>query len=158
MTEFRAYKRGRILDVLLERLRGIRVELTYQTDAGRNVTLGRSSTATGDDRPSLALIPGETRTLVTSGRDILRELPITVEGLMSADRTDPIAPVEAMLGDVKRALFGAEDQTLGGLIIEQDGLQYGEERHVDTEPGSGIVGGQVDLVVKYRERFGDPTQ
>jgi hypothetical protein len=159
MTDFRTYKRGRILDALLERLRGIRTELGFETDAGQYVTLGRLSSTTGDPVPRLALIPGETRTLVGNARFVIRELPCSIEGLMRADRTDPIAPVEAMFGDVKRALFAPADRTLEGLLVgDSDNLQYGEERHLDTEPGSASVAGSVEVIVKYSERFGSPEE
>jgi hypothetical protein len=156
MTTFRDYKRGRILDALMARLREIRAEYSYATDAGANVALGRVSTSRSDAYPRLALVPGETATLITNGRDILRTLPLTVEGVIDVDPADPIRPVEALLGDVKRAIFSPEDQTLGGLLVEDDGLSYGEERHLEAEPGASLVGCQVDLVVKYWERYGHP--
>lgn len=152
---FRAYKRGQILQALKDRLTMIQRDAGYQTDAGKYVSLGRAR-VTGDDAfPRLSLVTGETQT-PAQGKGVQRRLPVTVEGLAKATKDDPLAAVEELLGDIKRALFLPADKTLGGLLSGPEGLEYGEERHIDVEEGGSFVGCQVDAVATYVEKYGEP--
>jgi len=153
----RVYKRGKIIDALLDRLRSITTANGFETDAGLYVSYGLTPLTDSDPFPRIALTVGETQTLA-QGKKILRRLPIAVDFIDRATKDDPLRPVEAGLGDMKRALFVANDKMLGGLLAEPEGLQAGEERHRETEPGSAFVGCQIDAFATYVEVYGAPEE
>ena len=61
--------------------------------------------------------------------------------------------IEAMLGDVKRAME-LSDRTLGGLVQRQ--IERGATRILPRESGARTVGVMVPYVVPFTERWGAP--
>lgn len=80
-------------------------------------------------------------------------LTVMVEGFAEDGGTNPFDTALKMIADIKKAVLGPDDQTLGGLVSAMgwagDGVHMPEE-------GSKIVSAQVGLVIEYPELRGDP--
>jgi hypothetical protein len=146
--------RQQILDALKDRLEEIRPGNGYETDAGLRVFQGRVALTEDDTLPVIALVPGDA-TVVVNAQRIKYRLPVTAEALTLADAIDPLVPAEALLADLKRALFRLDDRTLDGLVVD---VEYGAPEGVEQRADGGThVAARVTAVVTYMERYGDPT-
>src|SRR3990167_4114681 len=145
-------KREAILAELLLRLSAITIAHGYATDAGDQVFLGESPQL-GEDDPSqgLALVVEDDE--VNSKGYVFITLPIAVQALAKADLDTPWLAIEAILGDVKRAIE-LEDRTLGGLLKSE--LRRGSTRTLAREPGSTTVGEGITYRCEYVESWGNP--
>jgi hypothetical protein len=76
-----------------------------------------------------------------------------VAALAKADLDDPYLAVEAVLGDIKRAIE-LEDRSLGGLVDQR--FERGRTRPFEREEGSTAVGVIVPYIVPYYESWGAP--
>jgi hypothetical protein len=154
-----AFKRGQILEALRLRLEGIKKINGYATDAGLSVHLGRVDIDAFS--PYLAggilcleageeTMPEGIRGHGTPSGEIEWILPVQLAGTIAADLNNPLAPAEALLGDMDCAIFGEPDQTLGGLLDVDEGLRYGTGPRVTSrEPGAPYVVAEFGLEIRY---------
>lgn len=148
------YRRKQILEVLLARLQVIHTSHGYATDAGQALYLGETPEL-GPDDPSEAIavvvLDDEPR---WQGEGLLLRLPINIQGLARADLEKPWLTVEAVLGDIKRAIE-QEDRTLGKLV-NHPGLERGSTQTLPRADGSLTVGAGITYSGWYREGWGNP--
>jgi hypothetical protein len=154
-----AFKRGQILEALLLRLQGILTINGYATDAGLSVHLGRVDVDQFSPFVASGIVcveageetmPEGIRGHGTPAGEIEWILPVQLAGTIAADLTNPLAPAEALLGDMDRAIFGEPDLTLGGLLDVDEGLRYGTGPRVTSrEPGSPYVVAEFGLEIRY---------
>jgi len=145
--------RSEILDIVTARLQGIRVTNGYATDAGRSLFLGEASSLGPDDPSSaVAIVIGED-TPTYQGEQVLIRLPLTIAALAKADLDAPWSTLEAILGDIKRAIEVA-DRRMGGRLKAP--LTRGTTRTLPRETGSTTVGIGITYWISYQEVWGTP--
>jgi hypothetical protein len=148
-----ASNRESILAALLARVGAIQIAAGFTSDAGLAVTLGESPLL-GPDDPDVAIaILVNDDDPKYQGMQIMIRLPVSIQALANPNLADPWLAVEALLGDIKRAVE-LEDRTLGGLVKRQ--IERGPTRTVLREPGSTVVGAQVTYICPYTECWGNP--
>lgn|SRR6185295_4965782 len=146
-------RRQAIVSFALERLGGIQVADGYATDAGSLVFAG-AVPVLGPDDPAVALavVLGTDET-AWQGEHVELRLPIRISALAKGVSVDAWLAVEAVVGDIKRALETA-DRTWGKLVMWQ--ILRGSTETFPQEPGSGQVGATVTYTAHYKERWGHP--
>lgn len=146
-------KRQRILEAMQARLQEITVDNGFATDAGLHVALMETMVLGPDDpAEAIGMVVGEDIVRFHGARFLI-ELPVSVQAVARADITAPWSKVEAVIGDIKRAME-LEDRSLGGLLREP--LTRGSVRAIAREPGSLFVGAEVPYEPKFIEEWGDP--
>lgn len=148
-----ATRRERILGEFIARLQKVRVEGGYATDAGEEILLGQV-VALGPDDPAvvIAVVPGDDRPQFQGVGNFI-SWPIEVQGVAGAELDHAWLMVEAVVGDIKRAIE-TDDRTLGGLVSRT--IERGVTRVLPREPGVDIVGAGVTYLVPYVESWGQP--
>lgn len=145
--------RLQILQALTTRVQEITVGHGFNTDAGLTVFLGETPQLGPEDPPAaVALVVGD-EVPKYQGENVFIELPIGVQALARADLDQPWVTVEALIGDIKRAVELA-DRTLGGLVRRQ--IVRGPVVALEREPGSTTVGASVTYFAPYVEAWGNP--
>lgn len=151
--------RQAILEKAVELLEDIAKDKTspggepYETDAGEHVYLNQEIDLGPDDEEVAIAIIVEDDERTYQGEKIFVGLPFEVQCLARADLTDPWACVEAVVGDVKRALEIA-DRTWGGLVIRM--LERGTTRTLPRKQGTQAVGAGIMYRAAYSEGWGRP--
>lgn len=155
-------RRERILEAIVCRLAVITRNNLYRTDLGMKVLLGELPRFGPDDPPQvLVVIPQEDRLDADwqEGKIPLSWL-IDIAVLVNPDLARPWAIVEAGLVDVKKAIEGPEDRTLGGLLKggknNPGGLLRGTTQTFKRAAGSEAVGAMVSYIAPYWETWGNP--
>lgn len=148
-----ASNRESILAAFLARIGAIQIAKGFATDAGLAVTLGESPQLGPDDPDVMIAIIVNDDDPKFQGLQIMTQLPVSIQALAKADLADPWLAVEALLGDIKRAVE-LPDRTLGGLVKRQ--IERGSTRTLPRESGSTVVGAQVTYVCPYTEVWGNP--
>lgn len=144
--------RQAILEELRLRVRTIAIANGFTTDAGGKVFLGEAPQLGEDDPDQAIALVVEDDDVKDSGF-LYVTLPVAVQALAKADLNEPWLAIEAILGDVKRAIELA-DRTLGGLLKHD--LVRGPTRTLSREPGSTTVGVAITYRCQYLEGWGTP--
>jgi len=148
-----ATRRERILEAFVERCRAIETKDGFATDAGWNVSLG-AITVLGPDDPDVQIaVAPDDDVVKKEGPGLGIQLPVDIWAVAKANLENPHLAIEAVLGDIKKAVELA-DRTLGGLVPQQ--IERGTTHVMPREPGSVIVGAAITYLVFYKEAFGDP--
>lgn len=125
----------------------------FETNVGEQVFTGEVR-STGPDDPSAALLIKFGDEVPTyQGQGFFIRLPIEIHAIVRTDLDDPAALLEALIGDVKRAVE-LEDRTLGGLVKRM--LERGPVVPMEREPGSPFVGAVLTYIAPYQEGWGRP--
>ncbi len=155
-------RRERILDALKCRLEGITQNDGYRTNLGHKVLLGEMPRFGPDDPEQvIAILPKEDQ-IVGEWQEgkVPITWPIDIAVLLKPDLSRPWAIVEAGLVDVKRAIEGPTDRTLGGLLKggknNPGGLMRGTTEAFPRHSGSDVVGALVTYACPFWETWGDP--
>src|SRR5688572_28477953 len=142
-----------IIEALRDRLKVIEVANGFTTDAGRALFVGETPEL-GDTDPDAAIAMVIREDQITyQGVNLMVMLSISIQALVKVELDQPYLLIEAMLGDIKRAVE-LEDRTLGGLVKRQ--IQRSITRTMEREPGSTTAGVSILYVCPYTEVFGDP--
>jgi hypothetical protein len=147
-------RRARIVEEIYRRLRTIRQVDGFETDCGETAAIGEVAEL-GPDDPAQAIrlaIGDEEVRWQTAGKALLVTLPFSVRALSRA-KTDPWTAIEAMVGDIKRAVEVGDPFTVGvpNVVFER-----GPVMTLEREPGSVTVGAGVTYRVAYKESWGAP--
>lgn len=153
-------QRVRILTAILERLQAIRAgeeapegNGTFLTSVGDAVHLGVEPKLSKDDPDALVIAIGDDVPEVPGQQlKALIDVPVEIQALAAADLDQPWLTVEALLGDIKRALE-LRDRQFGGLLRT---FTRGPSRTLPREPGSTSVGVGITYQVGYSEVWGKP--
>jgi hypothetical protein len=145
-------KRQAILTALVARVSAIAIAAGFATDAGATVFLGEAAELGPDDPDAAIALVLEDDSPQDKGY-LYVQLPIAVAALAKADLETPWLTIEAIVGDIKRAVEH-EDRTLGGLL--KGPMTRGATRTLTREPGSTTVGASVTYICSYVEAWGDP--
>jgi len=149
-------RRQLIIAALLARVQGIRQVDGFATDCGEATVIGEVGEL-GPDDPEQAIsfnVGDEEQIWQAPGKAFMVRLPFSIRALSKAE-SEPWKTVEAIVGDIKRAVEKITDLTLGGLIDAQ-GLERGPVVSLDREPGSRTVGAAVLYRVSFKEGWGTP--
>lgn len=144
--------REAILAALMTRVQAITIAHGYATDAGDQVFLGEAPQLGENDPPTAIALVVEDDDVNSQGF-LTVTLPIAVQALAKADLDAPWLAIEAVLGDVKRAIE-QDDRSLGGVLKGE--LERGSTRTVPRAPGSSTVGVSVTYRCRYVELWGAP--
>jgi hypothetical protein len=148
-----ATRRERILGEFVARLQTIRTENGYATDAGALILLGDVVALGPDDPPAaIAIVPQDDRPRFQGMQHFL-EWPIEVQAIVTPDLDKAWLSVEAIVGDIKRAVE-TDDRTLAGLVPRT--IERGTTRVLPRDPGVSVVGAGVTYLVPYAESWGNP--
>lgn len=146
-------KRQYLLEALNTRLAAITTANDFQTNAGQHIYIGETPALGPDDEDeALAIVIGDEEPQY-QGVNLFIALPIDVQAVVKADLDAPWMTVEAIIGDIKRAVE-LEDRTLDGLVKRM--IQRGPVRALPREPGSTTVGAAVTYVAPFLEGWGTP--
>ena len=145
--------RSAAIVVLRTRLEAILVTGGFSTDAGQLVLLGEQPTLGADDpEASIAIVPQEDETGY-QGENVVVTVPVEVQAIVKADAADPWLTVEAIIGDIKRAV--ETDHDLDSNLIPR-GLTRGSTVPLDREEGTTFVGVAVTYRLQMKEQWGAP--
>lgn len=158
-------RRQRILEAFVARLRAIRKVDGFDTDAGLHVHLAEAP-AFGPDDPEtvIAVVIGDDAPRFQMEK-VLNHLPLEVQVLADVSRPEdmekPWLAIEAVLGDVKRAVELADRR----FHVEIDGktiplltseLLRGPTRTLPRETGTTVVGAGIAYFAPFAEVWGRP--
>jgi hypothetical protein len=125
----------------------------FVTDAGATVFMGEVLSL-GESDPDVVLALVVADDFVRSQQvTVALTLQVEIQALARAELAQPWVIVEAVLGDIKRAIE-LEDRTLGGLVRQQ--VLRGVTRTLPREPGTPTVGVGVTYLLPYVEEWGTP--
>lgn len=152
-------RRIRILEAMAGRLVVIRRANGFQTDAGDRLYLGVLP-ALGESDPdsAIALLPRED---IFSGEQLEKlplRWPLDIAAIAKPTLRDPWTAIEALLGDIKRAVE-LSDRTLGGLLVGGRGvlgLHRGTTETLERRSGQDMVGAAITYIAPYTETWGRP--
>jgi hypothetical protein len=146
-------KRYDALSELRTRLRTIRAPDGFETDAGQLVFLGEEPVLGPDDpAAAIAIVVGGDEPRY-QGQSVVIFLPVEVQAHVRANVDDPWLTIEAVVGDIKKAI--ETDHDLGGILLPR-GLERGTTRPKDRESGSAYVAAGVEYKLLFREQWGAP--
>lgn len=159
-----ASRREQVIGKILERLSAIKTADGFQTDAGAGPVWHGQNIELGDDDPDAVLGLAIGDEIPTGSLEKLTyDLPIEIQAVIKANLANPTLTIEAMVGDIKRAIE-KEDRTLGraldgSLLVNGNGnhgLIRGGVASLPREPGSSTVGAGVVYRAKLVEVWGQP--
>lgn len=143
-----------IIEAVQARAESILVSGGYNSNAGQRVYWARPGIEPAL-LPCVVIWPGaETQTerdVVSRGAQYVLE--IKVEALADADLDATGTHAEELLADLREAIFGPADDTLGGLAA---GLSDAGAERIPRADGSLIEGASITLTVEYYGQHGDP--
>lgn len=155
--------RQKIIAALKARAETITIANGFNTDAGLHVTHGYRRPAKGDAMPRIAMVTTSDVPEAESQDDVIvrRQWAIGFGAMaeVEADDENALDTAEALLADLKRALFDDEDRTLGGLLPpnkETGNVEMGVEGTADREAGGTFVEAGVTVLVTFIEGYGHP--
>jgi hypothetical protein len=146
-------KRALALAELRTRLQGIAIADGYETDAGQLVFLAETPVLGPEDPTSAVAIVVGADEPGFQGEHIVVRLPVQVQALAKADADDPWITVEAIIGDIKKAV--ETDRDLGGVLLKR-GLERGQTVPMERAEGSTYVGAGVEYRLVLAELWGAP--
>ncbi len=138
---------------LRTRLETILTASEFATDAGQLVLLGEHPMlGPADPEASIAIIVQEDEPGY-QGENVTVVVPVDVQAIVKADAVDPWMTVEAVIGDIKKAV--ETDHDLGGNLVSR-GLERGPTAPLDREEGATFVGTAVTYRLVMIEKWGAP--
>lgn len=149
-----ATERERIIADTITRLSAILITGGFETDAGANVFVGSHLELGKDDPDEALLIVLGDDTVTKSTPKTYLNLPVEVQATVKVSATNPSVRIEAMLGDIKRAMELLDEKNQRALAGYP--LERGTTRLVPREPGSLTAGVGVTYLIGYSEPWGDP--
>lgn len=131
----------------------ILVDNGFQTDAGQLVFFGeRPVLSESDPEAAIGIQPsGETRKY--NGEQAVVTLTVDLVAHVKVEADDAGGTLEALIADIKKAV--EIDRDLGGTVVNR-GLEGGDTRPLEREPGSNFVGAVVSYVLTFPEVWGNP--
>jgi hypothetical protein len=149
------------LEALRARLRAIRKDDQYNTDAGKNVYLGPVSLSGDGIDEAVVLEFGDETAQGDSGSGAHTSITIqrtfTVTGVVRADpKCEKGEALERILADIKRAVFRKDARYLDMNGKRFSGLAYQSAKIVQRADGNEFEGVEVTGTVTYQEGYGDP--
>ena len=146
-----------VRSVAIEKLEGrleqIRKSNGYATDAGQLIFLGEQPVLGPDDPVAAIAMVVRRDEPGYQGENVDTVLPVEVQAIVKADITRPWATIEAVIGDIKKAV--EVDHDLGGTLKPR-GLERGATEPMDREAGSEFVGCGVTYRLNFAEQWGAP--
>lgn len=147
-----------ILEVLLGRLQGIRIEAGYETDAGARVAFNEiPELGEGDPVNAIALLVDDSESTQVGGY-IDEAMSVECQALAKADPDDqtpvtlwPALAAELILGDIRRAIEQS-DRTLGSRLKGE--IQVGPTVILPREAGKTTVGVSQRYAMRYMRAWG----
>lgn len=140
-----------------KRLRAIRTEDGYKTDAGLNVFRARR-TFGESDLPGCSLWDvGESVPSGSAARTTQVDLKINIDAVALAGQANTGAVMGRLKSDIKRALFGTEKRD----ALDDDDGKIGQLGYLGATCFPRDDGGQTEAItlqfhISYSERTGDP--
>lgn len=152
-------RRERILVAIRDRLRAIKKADGYNTDAGLSIALGvLPQFGPNDPKEAIAILVGDDQ-VPAQLNNIRITLPVNIAAVAAPTLSEPWVAVERMLTDIKRAIEITTDRSLGGLLVEGNGvlgLYRGTTETMERTSGSDVVGCAITYGCPYVEAFGQP--
>lgn len=146
-------RRQQIVEALKARLEAITIANGFDTNVGTTIYVGESPDLGPDDADTaIAIVVGDEEPQF-QGEHVYLELPISIQAIAKANLDESWLNVEAVIGDIKRAVELA-DRTLGGLVKRQ--IVRGPVRALHREPGNTTVGASVTYIAPFTEVWGSP--
>jgi hypothetical protein len=109
----------------------------------------------GPEVPCLMVWAGERTAEETKNKRSRCTFTVTVAGFRSLDAGDSEVIGNEILADIAAAVE-LEDETLGGLLREQNGLEFLSEEIYFPESGENVVGARVTYSAPHVRFYGDP--
>jgi hypothetical protein len=147
-------KASDIAAAISARIAQIAIANGYSTDIGTRVFRGRL-TLDKEDLPAAILVEDEDRVKEQKRNliDVSLYQTYIVEGHDVCDPLQPNDKAHLILADIKRAIFGSNDKTLNGLVLE---IQY-VGRSIGQRPdGTAIVAAAVTFQCHFTENLANP--
>lgn len=148
----------RALCVIESRLKSIRTEDGYSTDAGLNVFRARRKLADADLPAAVLWDVGDSLNNSTPGssRDLI-DLQAHVEVHAPANQDDTGRTLEAIKADVKRAIRPQGNDCLKDDLGQIGALRYDGAQVFEREDGAASESITLRFIVALVEKIGDPT-
>jgi hypothetical protein len=168
----------RVIDVVLSRLKEIKHENQYHTDAGNYIRFGDQAMDRLEQHgEGIAVFAG---TETPQGDDGLAKtercsltMTIEVQGHTCAKPEETGRRLELLKADIKRALFRGRTPAVGSMgrerwpgqerFADSDGdiggfLEYSGSQPFQREPGARVEAIVVTAIAHWIEKFGDPYE
>jgi len=136
---------------LTARIQQIRQINGFETDIGAHVFRGRR-VPDEDKLPCAIVVEGEDRPADEQRGRVKIEARYQIEGHCQCDPDNPNDVANAMVADIKRAVFSG-DPTFGKIIRD---LRYGGRTINPREDGLSFVSASVEIVVTWAETLSAP--
>lgn len=145
---------GQVSAEIKARLQKILVSNQFETDIGRDVMMGRRKIP-GDDKPPCTMVfEGMDDVQAQPGRmaSVLIQQQYVIDGFDTCDPDNPNDKANAMIRDIKRAIF-ADGATWGGKVksVKYLGRDIGPR-----EDGAALVQARVLIGVEFVEDLANP--
>lgn len=149
-----------VLGALAARLAQISVAGGYNTDAGLHVFRGRAFLDPSTEVPALTVVENDEQgtDAEVTGTLVRETTAYQVQGLVRADRDNPLDAGHELLADIKRALFKAPEGPEFEQLIAGATLAYTGRQVLSREEGQSFAEVSVSLEVTHSERYGNPYQ
>lgn len=148
-------RRAQIIAALAARLEVITIRAGYATNVGALLFINETPALGAADPDEAVAMVIQDDEVGHQAEKVVVTLPIELQALAKASLEEPWLNVEAVLGDIKRAVE-LPDRTLGGLLLRQWGIQRGTTRTLPREDGSLSVGIGLTYRLPYYELWGEP--
>jgi len=152
-----ATKRRLILEAIGARLAEISQANGYETDAGARIYIGEAPDL-GEDDPdaALAILPGDEEPR-WQGENVSVIWPITIAAIAKATIDGSYLVVEAVIGDIKRAIEQPDRRLhVNGIPLLNHYLERGAVRGLEREPEHQSVGATITYDARFTEGWGTP--
>ena len=141
---------------IVARIASITTANGAETNIGLNVLQGKRKLPADDEVPCAILIEGEDSVDDTAGRMQTALIKVTqgyvIDGFDVCDPNNPNVKAQAMIRDIKRALF-KDGRTFGGKVVE---VSY-VGRDIGPRPdGVALVQARVMIEVAFAEDLANP--
>lgn len=138
---------------LVERLSAISVDAGFLTDAGQFIVFGEApQLGSGDPGEAIAIVMGDDAPTQQSQAVVIVTTPVEIHAIAKVTPSDPFAPVEAVLADIKRAVE-LPDWSFAGLV---SAMRRGVTRALPREPGATTAGVAITYELTWKEGWGNP--
>lgn len=140
----------------ISRLETIRTgeDSDFETDAGQNIFIGeKPELGEADPDEAIAIVLDDDAVEQQTQKTQIK-LPIEIQALVKVGHTNAWLRIEAILGDIKRAM--ETDLIKGRRELGTYPLSRGTTRTLPREPGSRTAGVGVTYDIDYAEGWGNP--
>lgn len=145
---------GAVSAEIKTRLSTIRKGTYFETDIGRDVMMGRRKVPGDDQPPCIQVFEGDDDVRDQPGRmpSVLISQQYVIDGFDACDPDNPNDKAQAMIRDIKRAIF-RDGTTWGGKVKSVSYLG----RDIGPRPdGVALVQARVLISVEYVENLAEP--